>query len=111
MALGTATVARWILTTDMASRIALMVGFFLPIADASLGASGLFCHAGTSDWSLAFRGHEPLLAVLFAAYVTVFGEIGLALFRRCWGSDALSGWEYTALYLVALALPWSRHLF
>ncbi len=111
MALGTAGVARWILAPDTSSRIALMIGFFLPIADASLGASGLFCHASASDWSIAFRGHEPVIAVLFALYVTLFGEIGLRLFRRCWGPDVLSPWEYTALYVVALALPWLRQLF
>ena len=92
MAVGTASVARWVLAADTSSRIALMLGFFLPIADASMGAAGLFCHAGTSDWSVAFHGYEPVLAVAFAVYVTIFGEVGLRLFRRCWGPDALSAW-------------------
>lgn len=111
MALGTAGVAPWILAADTSSRIAVLVGFFLPLADASMGAGGLFCHAAGSDWSVAFRGHEPAVALAFAAYVTIFGEIGLRLFRRCWGPDALSPWEYSAVYVVALALPWLRQLF
>lgn len=110
LALSTATLAPKVLHRDLASRVALIAGFFLPLADASLAASGMFCRVPRSDWVVAFGGHEVAVAFAFAAYITLFGELGLSLVRRCWGRGALSSWEYSALYIVALALPWARHV-
>jgi hypothetical protein len=108
LAAATAAVGFATFRAGVPARLALLAGFFLPIVDASLAAAALFRARPTSDWYQALHGLEPLVAFAFAAYVAVLGEVGLRLFRRAWGTDALSSTEYVCVYLAVLALPWLR---
>jgi hypothetical protein len=64
-----------------ALRVVYLFGFLGPLVDASIGAAGLFGQVPRSDWFVALHGLELPMAVTFGAYVAIFGEIGLWLFR------------------------------
>jgi hypothetical protein len=105
VALCTAAVSTQLRRGGRLLQVLVAFGFLGPLVDASIGAAGLFGQVPRSDWFVALHGLELPMAVAFGAYISIFGEIGLFLFRRAWG-DALSTTEYTLALLLLIAMPW-----
>lgn len=88
-------------------RIAMILGFILPLVDVSLAFAGLFLGNPHSDLSKVF-GDRTLEVLPFAlGILLVYTLLGRWAFLRSWGPDTLSFLEYAVGLLFVLSLPWT----
>lgn len=101
---STTLFGHWLFVRGRGAAVGGAVLFFLPVLDVVTGVAALVHGEAGADLTLVLRGFELPTLAMAALWLAVVSEVGLLIVRRVFGADALSGWEYVALWLAVVGL-------